>query len=151
MPPRSRAPKKRVSFDNPEAFSSEVRPHVVAIQATRALIDRYETLVEDLPSFVPLLNRFAELRGKMDEIADYIKTYLAQDDEQDFDSFEYEMSHLAGELESVLDDTPIDTRARKNASPLEDQLFSDVGDLMERIWVIVSDQGYKLHTAMIRA
>ena len=150
MPPRSRAPDKRPNFDKPEAFPAEVRAQVVAIKMTRQMIDTHAPLFKHIPSFAALNERFADLSGSIDELVSWIKQYL--DGDIDFDGFEHEMRHLlADSIRGILDHTPIDSRSRKNASPLEDQLFSDVAEVMERVWEAVSEQGYKLHTAMIRA
>ena len=155
MPKPARKPQKIYrNFDKPEDFPIEVRAHVVAIKITRQTIVLYKNLFENLPDFLPLHDRLDELSATIDGIASFINQYL--DEEFDFDLFEYEMvSSMAEEIQSELDNYPCFREwkhgdRRKNSSPLEYEMFSEMDDLMIRVWDVVRDEGYKLYNAMLR-
>lgn len=152
MRPHPRAPKKHLYFDNPEAFPIEVRARLAAIKATRELIDKQESLFKGLPSFAPLLNQLDELRHEVDEIADYIQTYLEGGGKPDLITLEFEMTHVrATGLETTLDSGSVNFIGSDDASPSEEQLSEDVREVMQRVWDAMREQGYRLYTAMIRA
>ena len=149
MPPSSKAPRNDPDFDKPDTLPIEVRAHATEIKKMRKIIGDYMYLFEDLPSFEPLNQWFERLLSYFEETIEWIKKYLVR--EINLRSFDHEMLYFsAEELELLLEDLPGSSRAGKSASLLESQLFADVEDVMQFVWELVREQGYKLHVALIR-
>ena len=144
---------KHPNLNQPETLPVEVRQQVIELNELRRVMLHYAALFENLPSFQPFNHRIDELQGVLAEIRDWIERYLDAASESDFDSFEFEMVNLIAEgLTDALDSSPTYmTGLPATASQGEEDLRDDADALMERVWGVISDQGYKLHTKLIRA
>ena len=133
-------------------MTRQKRDVVFSFSQWRQLNRNHVKAVEEILSKFPLLNQLDELRHEVDEIADYIQTYLEGGGKPDLITLEFEMTHVrATGLETTLDSGSVDFIGSDDASPSEEQLSEDVREVMQRVWDAMREQGYRLYTAMIRA
>ena len=142
---------KRPNFNQPLTLPIEVRQQVIELNELKRIAGQYFALFEELPSFQALTLNIETLQGNLEEIQDFIGDYLDPAVDLDFKAFEFEMANLiAVSLEESLDNYPDDgTLLPKKQSQIT--LRDDADALMENVWHVIRVQGYRLHTALIRA
>ncbi len=142
---------KRPNFNQPLTLPIDVRQQVIELNEVKRIAGQYFALFEELPSFQALTHNIETLQGNLEEIQDWIGQYLDPAVDLDFKSFEFEMTHLiADSLQDSLDNYPHDrTSLPKGQSEMT--LRDDANALMDNVWDVIRDQGYRLHTALIRA
>ena len=142
---------KRPNFNQPLTLPIEVRQQVIELNELKRIAGQYFALFEELPSFQALTLNIETLQGNLEEIQDFIGDYLDPAVDLDFKAFEFEMANLiAVSLEESLDNYPDDgTLLPKKQSQIT--LRDDADALMENVWRVIRVQGYRLHTALIRA
>ena len=142
---------KRPNFNQPLTLPIEVRQQVIELNELKRIAGQYFALFEELPSFQALTLNIETLQGNLEEIQDFIGDYLDPAVDLDFKAFEFEMANLiADSLEESLDNYPDDgTLLPKKQSQIT--LRDDADALMENVWHVIRVQGYRLHTALIRA